>query len=245
LILLGKLIVMPMNSEFRSEEMEATSPADQQAELAFDAKLWLSAPRERSQSYFPVYSAVSQAIQASLRTWVKDWLNENAATLERKVSVCSLLAFSCTKPYRGRPVNLFTYDIQQTIAIDRAVRSAATLLQAEVKTLRQSQPAETPVAQTLIAPRVMHVVNRNRRPIYRMFTIETNLMNEVLKFTQINIAKLGLEKAAMELRAGFARHLHRFSEKFDMAERCDDLLRIATDALRTRPADENQMPLAA
>jgi hypothetical protein len=106
------------------------------------------------------------------------------------------------------------------------------LLQAELKALKQSQSVEKPIAQTLIAPRVMDVVNRNRRPIYRMFTIETNLMNEVLKFTQINIAKLGLEKAAMDLRAGFARHLHRFSEKFDMAERCDDLLRIATDALR-------------
>jgi len=219
--------------------MEAISSTDQQAELAFDAMLWLSAPRERSLSYFPVYSAVSQAIQTFLRSWVKDWLQKNAATLERKVSVCSLLAFSCTKPYRGRPVNLFTYDVQQAVAIDRAIRSAAMLLQAELKALKQSQSVEKPIAQTLIAPRVMDVVNRNRRPIYRMFTIETNLMNEVLKFTQINIAKLGLEKAAMELRAGFARHLHRFSEKFDMAERCDDLLRIATDALRTRPADEN------
>ena len=101
-----------MNSEFRSEEMEAISSTDQQAELAFDAMLWLSAPRERSLSYFPVYSAVSQAIQTFLRSWVKDWLQKNAATLERKVSVCSLLAFSCTKPYRGRPVNLFTYDVQ-------------------------------------------------------------------------------------------------------------------------------------
>jgi hypothetical protein len=77
-----------------------------------------------------------------------------------------------------------------------------------------------------------------------MFYVETALMDEVLKFTQINIPKLGLLRAAAELQAGFKRNLRRFSDVIDFEERTTDLLRIATEALRSGLDEEAAMPVA-
>jgi hypothetical protein len=78
-----------------------------------------------------------------------------------------------------------------------------------------------------------------------MFHVETALMDEILKFTQMNIPKLGLDRAATELRAGFNRNLRRFSDVADFEERTDDLLRIVTEALRSGFDDGAAMPIAA
>jgi hypothetical protein len=46
------------------------------------------------------------------------------------------------------------------------------------------------------------------------------------------------------LRSTFEKHLHRFTDEFDMAEHAERLLRIATEALLSRHGSENQMPVA-
>ncbi|MGA8593879.1 MAG: hypothetical protein WB676_03980 [Bryobacteraceae bacterium] len=223
---------------------EVTEMKSQQ--LPFDLNLWLSAPRERNPSYIAVYSAVSHAMQTALRQWVSEWLGQHPEAIERRVSGYSLLAFSCTRPYRGRTTNLFTYDVQQTSVVDHALRVASRSISEEASRLdgirRASGQSDGP---RLVPGKVAEFVREKRRPIYRMFHVETLLMDEVLKFTQINIQKLGLEKAAAELRSAFAKHLHRFTDEFDMSERCDDLLYIATEALKTRKIEEEELPLAA
>ena len=89
---------------------------------------------------------------------------------------------------------------------------------------------------SLAPSRIEDFVKRNRRLIYRMFSVETVLIDEVLKFTQINIPKLGLAKSVEELRSAFRKHLHRFTNEFDMADRTDELLSILTSVLNS----ENQ-----
>jgi hypothetical protein len=205
-------------------------------------ELWLSAPREGNAAYAAVYSAVSLAMQGALREWVGDWLRENPEALERKVSGYSLLAFSCTRPYRGRSTNLFTYDPQQTAVVDHAIRAAARMMGEQVTSLNSLRTTAGP---RIIPSQVTQFVSQKRCNVYRMFHVETLLMDEILKFTQINIPKLGLVRATAELRAAFQKHLHRFTDEFDLAERCDDLLAIATDALRTRPVEQDEMPIAA
>jgi hypothetical protein len=230
---MGKLLVMPLPKAHVSVHSNSA---------AGDLELWLSAPREGNASYAAVYSAVSLAMQSALRQWVGDWLRENPESLERKVSGYSLLAFSCTRPYRGRSTNLFTYDPQQTAAVDHAIRAAGRLMAEQVTSINSIRKAAGP---RIIPSQVTQFVSQKRRNLYRMFHVETLLMDEILKFTQINIPKLGLAKAAAELRTAFERHLHRFTDEFDLASRCGDLLAIATEALRTRPIEQDEMPIAA
>lgn len=230
---MGKLLMMPLSKAHVSVHSNSG---------AGDLESWLSAPREGNASYAAVYSAVSLAMQSALRQWVGEWLKEHPEALERKVSGYSLLAFSCTRPYRGRSTNVFTYDPQQTAAVEHAIRAAGRMMAERVTSIASIRKTAGP---RIIPSQVTQFVSQKRRNLYRMFHVETLLMDEILKFTQMNIAKLGLEKAAAELRMAFEKHLHRFTDEFDMAERCNDLLAIATDALRTRPAEQDEMPVAA
>jgi hypothetical protein len=230
---MGKLLMMPLPKPHVSVHSNSV-PAD--------IELWLSAPREGSASYAAVYTAVSQAMQSALRQWVGEWLRENPEALERKVSGYSLLAFSCTRPYRGRSTNLFTYDVQQTSVVDQALRAAGRVIAEQVSAMNALRGGAAP---RIIPTQVAQFVSEKRRNLYRMFHVETLLMDEILKFTQINIPKLGLEKAAAELRTAFEKHLHRFTDEFNLASRAGELLSIATDALRIRPAAQEEMPIAA
>jgi hypothetical protein len=252
---MGKLFEMPpVESRSRSaapaNSFEAGKPQAQVVELRtrqlpFDFQLWLSAPRERNSAYIPVYSSIAHAMQTALRRWVSEWLSMNPDAIERRVSGYSLLAFSCTRPFRGRTTNLFTYDVQQTSVVDRALRTASRLIAEEASRLEQKRRACGGAGPRLVPTKVAEFVREKRRPIYRMFHVETLLMDEILKFTQINIAKLGIEAAAVELRSAFMRHLRRFTEEFDMSARCDELLYIATETLRTRHIEEREIPIAA
>lgn len=229
---MGKLFIMPSSApvEISSQIQQPTAPA--QESTAIDFSPWLSAPRERMSNYFPVYSAVSQAMQTALRRWAREWLRQHPAAFERRIASYSLLVFSCTRPYRGRPALMFTYDLQQTATLDQAFRTARRLLAEELERIQDvQQTSGYPIVMNHTSRQVQAFVARNHRFICRMFHVETALMDEVLKFTQINIPKLGLDQAAAELRAGFRRNLRRFSELVDFAARTDDLLRIATEAL--------------
>ena len=94
---------------------------------------------------------------------------------------------------------------------------------------------------------VVKYVMKNRRAIYKMLNVETVLMNSILKFALIDIPKLGLEDSVTLLRRAFSTQLGRFSDEFDLSERTDELLKIATDALLTKMATDAvvEIPLAA
>ncbi|HXR78626.1 MAG TPA: hypothetical protein VN737_21795 [Bryobacteraceae bacterium] len=248
---MGKLFIMPSSAPAgaslqvdRSERWNVDKPPATPAGIDFSA--WLSAPRERRSDYFPVYSTVSRAMQTALRHWAREWLRQHPAAFERRITAYSLLVFSCTRPYHGRPKHIFTYDLQQTATLDQAFRTARRSLTEELKLIGDLQQAGgyyDVVSHT--SCQVQRFVAGNRRPIYRMFHIETALMDEVLKFTQINIPKLGLDHAVEELRSGFKRNLRRFSDLADFEEHKDDLLRVATEALGFGFDDGATMPIAA
>lgn len=224
---MGKLLMMPLKANVMSQDEPAVTETGTP-----DFTVWLNAPRERTPRYFPVYVTLSKAMQASLRTWTQQWLRDNPQVFEKRIAAYSLLVFGCTRPFSGRPSHLFTYDIQQTATLDQAFRTAGRMLRQQLDELNTAhRAAGLPGVMSLIPKKVEEFVNKNRRPIYRMFSVETMLMNELLKFTQINIPKFGLERAVDELRGAFRKHLHRFTEEFDMAERTEELLSILTGVL--------------
>ncbi len=52
-----------------------------------------------------------------------------------------VLVFQATHPFSGKPTNIFTYDIQQTEALNRAFASAASKLGRQLKS---STPKTSP-----------------------------------------------------------------------------------------------------
>ena len=204
-----------------------------------DFSVWKSAPKERTTAYFPTYSAVSKAMQMALRSWVREWFLANPEILQRPHTAYPILVFQCTHPFSGKPTNIFTYDIQQTQALDRAFASAASKLGRELKTL-DTKHYTWLTREHYFAYRSKEVVKyvmKNRRAIYKMLNVETMLMDSILKFAIIDIPKLGLEEALVLLRRAFNTQLHRFSEQFDLSARMEELLQIATDALKTKMSE--------
>lgn len=258
---MGELIMMPMRNIESAEpaiDETVTSPAEGSAPVedsTIDFSVWKRAPRERTQSYFPTYSAVSKALQGVLRMWVREWFAANPEILLRPHTAYPILVYQCTHPFSGKPTNIFTYDIQQTEVLDRAFASAANKLGRELKALDTKRfPWFT--REHYFAYRskeVVKYVSKNRRALYKMLNTETVLMDSILKFAILDIPKLGLEQAVVLLRRTFNTQLRRFSDEFDLSTRAEELLRIATEALVTKVPTDNviampmpaEMPLAA
>ena len=245
---MGVLFEMPVrNQEARKTVVENHRTQASVETSSTDFSVWKNAPKERTTAYFPTYSAVSKAMQIALRNWVREWFFTNPEILQRPHTAYPILVFQCTHPFSGKPTNIFTYDIQQTQALDRAFASAASKLGRELKTLdTKNYPWLT--REHYFAYRSKEVVKyvmKNRRAIYKMLNVETVLMDSILKFAVIDIPKLGLEEALVLLRRAFNTQLHRFSEQFDLSARTEELLQIATDALKAKASEEKvvEMPL--
>jgi hypothetical protein len=252
---MGELITMPSRNTEATEAEAVNAPVENSS---IDFSIWKRAPKERTQAYFPTYSTVSKAMQTAMRGWVREWFAANPEILLRPHTAYAILVYQCTHPFSGKPTNIFTYDIQQTEALNRAFASAANKLGRELKALDTKRfPWFT--REHYFAYRskeVVKYVTKNRRGIYKMLNTETVLMDSILKFVMIDIPKLGLEQAVVVLRRAFNTQLRRFSDEFDLSSRAEELLRIATGALLTKlamdnvivlpkPITEEEMPIAA
>ncbi|MBV9441752.1 MAG: hypothetical protein JO217_03570 [Acidobacteriaceae bacterium] len=228
---------------------EKTTAAAGCESTTIDFSVWRNAPRERTAAYFPTYSTVSKAMQTALRGWVREWVAVNPEVLLRPHTAYPILVYQSTTPFSGRPTNMFTYDIQQTEALGRAFASAANKLGRELKALDTNEyPWFT--REHYFAYRSAEVVKyvmKNRRAIYKMLNVETVLMDSILKFALIDLPKIGLEAALVPLRRAFNTQLRRFSDEIDLTNRAEELLRVATDALVSKIANDNvvEMPIAA
>lgn len=181
-------------------------------------------------------------MQWALRCWVREWFTVNAeAILVRPHTAYPILVYQCTHPFAGRPTNTFTYDIQQTDALNRAFASAVNKLGGELRMLDTKRFAWF-TREHYFAYRSKEVVNyvmKNRRAIYRMLNVETVLMDSILKFAIQDIPKLGLEASVTLLRRTFRTQMKRFSKEFDLSPRTDELLQIVTNALTTKLTADN------
>ena len=248
---MGELIMMPVRKTQAADavEMNERVAVPQIENSDIDFTVWRKAPRERTAAYFPTYSTVSKAMQTAMRAWVREWFAANPEILLRPHSAYPVLVFQCTHPFSGRPTNIFTYDIQQTEALNRAFASAANKLGRELKTL-DTKRFNWFTREHYFAYRSAEVVKyvmRNRRAIYKMLNVETVLMDSILKFALIDIPKVGLDEAVVILRRAFNTQLRRFSDDIDLTSRAEELLKIATDALASKVVTENvvEMPMAA
>ncbi len=259
---MGDLIMMPVRNSGNSNDEtskavltaltsnETTSVTNviepkPASESSIDLSVWKTAPRERTAAYFPTYSVVSKAMQTAMRAWVREWFSANREVLLRPNSAYPILVYVSTHPFSGRPTNMFTYDIQQTEAVDRAFASAAVRISREMKELdTRDMPWFT--REHYFAYRskeVLKYVIKHRKHLYKMLNVETVLMDSILKFALIDIPSLGLEASAAILRRAFITQLRRFSDDIDLTSKVEELLAIATAALKSKLANDAAAPL--
>ncbi len=211
---MGELIVMPSrNTEATEATNEQTWTPPEGGTSNVDFSVWKRAPRERTTAYFPTYSTVSKAMQTAMRGWVREWFSANPEILLRPHTAYPILVYQCTHPFSGKPTNMFTYDIQQTEALNRAFASAGFRLGRELKTL-DTKSFSWFTREHYFAYRSKEVVKyvmKNRRAIYKMLNVETMLMDSILKFAIIDRSK-----DAVGGRAGHfaARVLHATAPLF-------------------------------
>ena len=248
---MGEVIMMPTQKKTTMQASAAveTEGAELGQKSGIDYSVWKSAPKERTAAYFPTYSAISRAMQTAMRGWVREWFTANTDVLLRPHTAYPILVYQCTTPFSGKPTNIFTYDIQQTEALNRAFASAASKLGRDLKQL-DTKSFGWFTREHYFAYRSKEVVKyvaKNRRSLYKMLNVETVLMDSILKFALIDIPKLGLEEATVVLRRAFKTQLNRFSDLFDLSERAEELLAIATETLLSKFPDSNviSMPFAA
>jgi hypothetical protein len=249
---MGELIVMPLRN-LEKQPTKNTTPAVAEKSLRkhsvgsnaaiTDFSIWSKAPRERTAGYFPTYSAVSKAMQTAMRGWIREWFAANVEILQKPHAAYALLVYQCTHPFYGRPTNIFTYEIQQTDTLHKAFRSAANKLGRYLKSLDTKRLGWF-TREHYFAYRskeVVSYVSKNPRTVYRMFHVETMLMDAILRFSITDLPTIGMEESLVRLRRTFRIQLHRFSDQFDLSPRSEELLRIATDALFTKMAVEAAM----
>ena len=255
---MGNLIVMKTAGAAKAHKGESSIDSNAHGQVVelkseetspLDLSIWKKAPRERTAAYFPTYSGISKAIQTAMRAWAREWFNANQEVLLRPKSAYAILVYICTHPFSGRPTNIFTYDIQQTEVLDRAFASAAVRLGRELKDL-DTQDLSWFTREHYFAYRskeVLKYVVKNRRQLYKMLNVETILVDSLLKFALIDVPALGLEASEVILRRAFTTQLRRFSDEFDMSPRVEELLWIATDALKGKMEQDSDgaLPLAA
>jgi hypothetical protein len=242
---MGKLFVMPSPNPPVAEP-DAKAVTELPNAMA-DLTVWKSAPRERTPNYFRVYSKVSRAMQIAMRRWVRTWFHANPELLQRPHSAYPFLVYICTSAFCGKPANVFTYDVQRTDVLARAYKSASMRLKGELEALN-TRRFDWFTREHYFAYRSKHVVeyvSKNQRAIYRMFNTETELMDAILKFTQIDMPSMKFDDALAELRRSFRVNLRRFSKEVDLSEHADELLRIATEVLLTSEAEADSLPKAA
>jgi hypothetical protein len=238
---MGILIEMPMRTKPVASAAAVAAetniqPNEQTPKSGIDFSVWKLAPKERTADYFPTYSTISRAMQTAMRQWVGEWFSAHPEILMRPHTAYPVLVFQATHPFSGKPTNIFTYDIQQTEALNRAFASAASKLGRQLKTL-DTKDFPWLTREHYFAYRSKEVVKyvaKNRRAIYKMLNTETMLMDSILKFALIDIPKMGVEEAAILLQKTFATQLRRFSDEFDFS-----------DALLGKLPTEDALPLAA
>ena len=173
-------------------------------------------------------------MQSALRKWVQEWLFSTQEILKRPETAKPILVYIFTNPFPGRRTNTFTYDLQQDGMLERALSSAAFRLGTELKRLN-TQDLSWCIREHYFSYRsdeLVENVRRKNRVLVRMLNAETAIVDCMLKFSVVDVPNLGLETALKRVRRSLGLQLKRFCAEFDLSNRADELLGVATGRLK-------------
>ena len=218
---------------------------------------WLSAPDERSPTFFPVFSAVSIAVQKALRAHVPIAYFADSAGFANTKTAYPMLVYQASAPFRGKLRSELTYDVlnpRTLAALFRSVKqtlpelldgAATRLRDAGLEDLAEKYSRKRP--QSVIES--VQRINRSRKCLYLLIRGESLLVNALLDLGGIGEAP---QKLQVRTLASFERkwsyQLRRLYPGTDFTWLAPILLQTATEALlsgETQAANSGGGPLAA
>jgi hypothetical protein len=201
---------------------------------------WLEAPDERCASFFPVFTAVSVAIQRALREHVPNTYFADLAVFRDTKTAYPMLVYQASHPFRGKLRTDLTYDVlnPQTLAVlFRSVKlTLPELLDRIEAKLRAAGIEDLAVKYSRKhAPEIIQSVqrlNRSRKCIYILIRAEALLVNAL-----VELGGLGSRSVKEQVRrmASFEKkwnfQLRRLYPGMDFTWLAPALLDAATQAL--------------
>jgi hypothetical protein len=215
---------------------------------------WLAAPDERSPAFFPVFAAVSVAIQSALREHVPNTYFADLAVFRNTKTAYPMLVYQASHPFRGKLRTDLTYDVlnpQTLAALFRSVKLTLPELLDRMETkLRAAGVEDLAIKYSRKhAPEIVQSVqrlNRSRKCIYILIRAEALLVNAL-----IELGGLGSRPAKEQARrvASFEKkwnfQLRRLYPGMDFIWLAPTLLDAATQALLSSQSPDALSPSGA
>jgi len=201
---------------------------------------WLSAPDERSPTFFPLFSAVSIAVQNALRAHVPIAYFADLAAFGNTKTAYPMLVYQASWPFRGKLRSELTYDVLNPKTLAALFRSVKHTLPEVLDgaSARLRAAGLEPLAEKYTGKRAQAVVesvqrlNRSRKCLYLLIRGEAVLVNALVDLGGVGEAP---EKLQARRLAGFEKkwsyQLRRLYPGTNFTWLAPILLQTATQAL--------------
>lgn len=153
--------------------------------------LWLTAPRERTREFQPLFASVSCALQAALRRLIPQLFFSDPDRYRNLKLAYPLLVYAASNPFKGRRSGQFTYDPLETDVMLYFRRTASNHLPNMLRRigaqLRAAGMPETAVDyEPKHAAKIMSRVFRRamlRKRLHGLLAIDAQLLRVLLELS--------------------------------------------------------------
>ena len=175
------------------------------------AEAWLEVPGERDPNFFPVFAAVSVAVQQALRRWLPYIYFSDLERYDDPARAYPLLVYQCTPPFPGQPRAAFTYDLMDRENTPLRRRSTRRELIARLGSLQQlllaaGKPKTAERYSPQAAKAILAAVERQPRLLNGLLLADTFFVDALIR--------LGLAAREFNIQRQAVKELARFSEDF-------------------------------
>ena len=177
---------------------------------------WLEIPEERSLAFYHALSAVSTAVQKSLRTWLPYVYFSDLDNYDAQELAYSLLVYQAGKPFSRKTRSDFTYDVLNSDSVALAFRYAGRRLPEIVRSVQQLLLAsgKTQTAQNYTGKqsrRIISSVKRGYRYFHSLLAADAYFMGELINLGHRG-RKLGtdLQESPATATSKLARYVRDF-----------------------------------
>jgi len=206
---------------------------DTAAMLVATHPAWIAAPTELHAAYFPVWQAVSLAVQKALRRWIPEIYFHDPARYEDRDAAFPLLVYAASRVCRGRPRTEFTYDVADAEVLPRALHQIGGSLQSVLEAVERGlHDCGRPALARRYAPRwhqdVLRAVQKKPRTLLGVLGDEAAVVNALVGLgsrRKLHAVKPFARSAGMALQTMYGQDLRPLAFR---------LLQEATRTLETK-----------
>ncbi len=201
---------------------------------------WYNAPRERTPQFFSTYSHISMALQEALRILAPRLFFADVRRFEDPQIAWPLLTYAASPIYRPRVRTEFSWDVLHASSMRSFYRLAQRNLPAHLEpvSIRLAAEGRTDLLPNYLEDQAAKIIDtvqthrRHRKLLQRPVVSEGRLLNELMRFSNLALAKPRVRaRGNAEFAKNWRAILGRFYGPQDFSVLGPVLLDVATRAL--------------